>query len=226
MPDQPKSFSLSRPVHDYLVAHSEPLDDVQHWLIEETEKLGPIARMQIAPEQGAFLTMLAQLLDARSIVEVGTFTGYSSLCLARGLAPGGRLLCCDVSDEWTSVAREAWTRAGVDDRIELRLAPAIETLRTLPEEPSIDLCFIDADKGGYLDYFEALVPRMRANGVLAVDNVLWSGRVADPEATDDDTEAIRRFNVHAAADPRVDTVMLPIADGLTLLRKRPEALER
>lgn len=226
MPDQPKSFSLSRPVHDYLVAHSDPLDDVQRWLIEETEKLGPIARMQIAPEQGAFLTMLARVLDARSIVEVGTFTGYSSLCLARGLTPGGSLLCCDVNEEWTSIARQAWARADVEDRIELRIAPAVETLRVLPEEPSIDLSFIDADKVGYIDYAEALIPRTRANGIIAVDNVLWSGRVADPEVSDDDTDAIRRFNRHVAADPRVDTVMLPIADGLTLLRKRPEALER
>jgi caffeoyl-CoA O-methyltransferase len=216
----PKSFHLSPAVHAYLLDHTEPLDDVLRWLIERTAELGPVARMQIAPEQGAFLTLLARLLDARFAVEVGTFTGYSSVCLARGLAAGGRLLCCDVSEEWTAVARDAWARAGLGDRIELRLAPAVDTLAALPADPPIDLAFIDADKTGYRAYYEALLPRLRSGGVIAVDNVLWSGAVADPAVTDDDTEAIRAFNDHVAADERVDTVMLPIADGLTLLRKR------
>lgn len=220
MPDQPKSFHLSKPVHDYLVAHTEPLDEVQHWLIEETEKLGPIARMQIAPEQGAFMTMLAELSNATFVVEVGTFTGFSALALARGLQPGGRLLCCDISEEWTTIAREAWTRAGVADRIELVLAPALDTLTALPDEEHIDLAFIDADKTGYRSYFEALVPRLRRGGVIAVDNVLWGGAIIDPERTDADTEALRAFNDAVLADPRVETAMLPISDGLTLLRKR------
>jgi predicted O-methyltransferase YrrM len=178
--------------------------------------------MQIAPEQGAFLSILARLLRARFAVEVGTFTGYSSLCIARGLAEGGRLLCCDVSEKWTSVARRYWARAGVADRIELRLAPALETLRVLPQEPTVDLAFIDADKGGYIAYWEELIPRTRPGGVLLVDNVLWSGRVADPGDDDEDTRHIRTFNDHAAADGRVDLVMLPIADGLTLARKRDD----
>jgi len=216
----PKSFQLSSEIHAYLLAHGTPLDDVQRDLIERTAALGPIARMQIAPEQGALLELLVRLAGARSAVEVGTFTGYSALCIARGLGPEGHLLCCDVSEEWTAVARGAWDRAGVADRIELRIAPAAETLSTLPPEPSIDFAFVDADKGGYLDYFEALVPRLRPGGLLAVDNVLWSGRVVDPSADDSDTRAIRTFNDHVAADPRVTTVMLPIADGLTLCQKR------
>jgi caffeoyl-CoA O-methyltransferase len=215
-----KSFHLAGDIHEYLVGHTDPIDDVQRWQIERTQELGPVAGMQISPEQGALLTMLARLVGATSIVEVGTFTGYSSLCLARGLAPGGHLLCCDVSDEWTSIAREGWKRGGVEDRVELRLGPAAETLAALPTDPTIDLSFIDADKSGYRTYYEELLARTRPGGLLAVDNVLWSGRVVDDEATDRDTEAIRAFNDHVVADERVDTVMLPIADGLTLLRRR------
>jgi caffeoyl-CoA O-methyltransferase len=163
--------------------------------------------------------LLVSVLGTRRAVEVGTFTGYSALCIARGLAPGGTLLCCDVSEEWTAIGRQAWERAGVADRIELRIAPAAETLATLPTEPHIDLAFIDADKEGYIAYYEELVPRLRPHGLLLVDNVLWSGAVVDPKADDANTRAIRAFNDHAAADPRTDTVMLPIADGLTLARK-------
>jgi caffeoyl-CoA O-methyltransferase len=151
---------------------------------------------------------------------VGTFTGFSSICIARGLAPGGRLLCCDVSEEYTAIARQAWVAAGVDDRIELRLAPGLETLQGLPAEPTIDLVFIDADKGGYAGYFDELVPRVRAGGLLLVDNTLWSGRVVDDTADDADTVAIRAFNDKVAADDRVESYLLPIGDGLTLVRKR------
>jgi caffeoyl-CoA O-methyltransferase len=216
----PKSFLLDERLHDYVVAHSEPLDDVQRWLIERTAELGPVAGMQIAPEQGAFFTLLARLVAPHVAVEVGTFTGYSSLCLARGLPDGGRLLCCDINEEWTAIAREAWTRAGVADRIELRLAPALDTLRSLPDEPHIDLSFVDADKGSYLAYYEELVRRTRPGGLLAVDNVLWRGAVADPDDTEPDTQALRAFNDRVAADERVTAVMLPIADGLTLLQRR------
>jgi caffeoyl-CoA O-methyltransferase len=152
------------------------------------------------------------------VVEVGTFTGYSALCLARGLEPGGRLLCCDVSEEWTAIAQAAWQAAGVDDRIDLHIAPALDTLKAQPSTPDIDLAFIDADKPNYRSYYNELVPRMRPGGLVVVDNVLWSGRVVDPSATDPDTEAIRAFNEHVLADPRTDSVMLPIADGLTLAR--------
>jgi caffeoyl-CoA O-methyltransferase len=161
------------------------------------------------------------MLGARRAVEVGTFTGYSSLCIARGLAPGGTLLCCDVSEEWTAIGRRAWERAGLADRIELRIAPAIETLRSLPTEPAIDLAFIDADKGGYPNYWEELAPRVRPGGLLLADNVLWSGRVADGEADEDgDLRAIREFNDRVAADDRVDAVVLPAFDGLTIARRR------
>jgi caffeoyl-CoA O-methyltransferase len=176
--------------------------------------------MQIAAEQGAFLTLLARLLNARRIVEVGTFTGYSAICLARGLSDGGQLLCCDVNADWTAIASRYWERAGLTDRIELRLGPALDTLRALPRTPEIDLAFIDADKPGYRSYYEELLPRLRPNGLLVFDNVLWSGLVADPGATDDQTRALRELNDHVVADPRVETVMLGIADGLLLARKR------
>jgi caffeoyl-CoA O-methyltransferase len=176
--------------------------------------------MQIAPEQGTFLEWLTRLLGATNVVEVGTFTGYSSICLARGLAPGGRLLCCDVSEEWTALAREHWARAGLDDRIELVIAPAAETLAALPHDPPVDLAFVDADKDGYPTYVELLTERLRPGGVLAIDNTLWSGAVADPSVTDDTTQLLRDLNDSLVADDRFDTVMLPLGDGLTLLRKR------
>ncbi|HEV3225985.1 MAG TPA: O-methyltransferase [Acidimicrobiales bacterium] len=215
----PKSFQLSSAIHQYLLAHGTPPDDIEQALIDETAGLGDISRMQIAPEQGALLRILTQLVGARQAVEVGTFTGYSALCIARGLADGGRLLCCDVSEEWTSIGRGHWARAGIDDRIELRIAPALDTLRALPSTPTIDLAFIDADKPNYIGYYEELVPRLRANGLLIVDNVLWHGAVIDTEANDDNVVAIRRFNDHLAADARVDAVMLPVSDGITLARK-------
>lgn len=215
----PKSFFLGADVHEYLVAHGTPPDPIQRDLIRRTADLGGISMMQIAPEQGAFMTMLTQLLDVHSAVEVGTFTGYSALCIARGLAPGGRLLCCDVSEEWTALGRAAWDEAGVADRIELRIAPAIETLRALPAERTIDLAFVDADKPMYGAYADELLDRMRPGGVLLVDNVLWGGAVVDAASDDENTVAIRAFNDRLAADDRVETVMLPLGDGLTLARR-------
>ena len=220
MADQPKSFNLSPEIHQYLVAHGTPPDAVQQALIERTSELGGISMMQIAPEQGAFMTILTRLLGVEHAVEVGTFTGYSSLCIARGLADGGKLVCCDVSDEWTSIAREYWEQAGVADRIDLRIAPALETLALLPEEEHLDLVFIDADKENYANYYDALLPRLRVNGVILVDNTLWSGAVIDESRDDSSTVAIRAFNDMVAADDRVDSVQLAISDGLTLLRKR------
>jgi caffeoyl-CoA O-methyltransferase len=216
----PKDFTLSPELHRYVLQHSLAVDAPQQTLIDATAALGPIARMQIAPEQGAFMQLLAATLGARLVVEVGTFTGYSTLCLARGVGAGGRVIACDVSDEWTSVGRPVWAAAGVDDRIDLRLAPALETIAALPADDPIDLAFIDADKGNYLAYYEGLLPKIRSNGVVLVDNVLWSGAVVDPAATDADTEAIRAFNDHVAQDARVEAVVLPIADGLTFIRKR------
>jgi len=215
-----KSVTVTRALHDYTVAHGTPPDAVQESLIAKTSELGGVSRMQIAPEQGAFMTMLTKLVDARFAVEVGTFTGYSSICIARGLAPGGRLLCCDVSEEWTSMAREHWAQAGVDDRIELVIGPAADTLRALPPDPPIDLAFIDADKSGYRTYYDEIVSRLRPGGVVLVDNVLWSGNVVDDTDQSEDTVAIRDVNDHIVADERMEVVMLPIADGLTIARKR------
>jgi len=218
--DAPKSHFLEPELHEYLVVHGTPPDAVLRELQEETSAIGPIARMQVAPEQGAFLTVLVRLLGVRRAIEVGTFTGYSAICLARGLPDDGELLCCDVSEEWTAVARRHWEKAGVADRIELRLAPAAETLRGLTDDGTWDLVFIDADKGGYATYYEEALRLLRLGGAILVDNVLWSGRVVDPEVHDDQTEAIRSFNAMVAADERVDRAMIPLSDGLTILRKR------
>src|SRR5262249_8709561 len=208
-------------LHAYLVAHASPPDALPRDLIAETAARFPDRVVfQIGPEQGTFMTMLAGIMGARHAVEVGTFTGYSSICLARGLADGGKLLCCDVSAEWTAIARRYWERAGLADRIELRLGPGLDTLRALPSTAEIDLAFIDADKSGYLGYYEELLPRLRTNGLLIFDNVLWSGLVADAATTDDQTLALRALNDHVAADPRVETVMLGVADGLLLARQR------
>jgi caffeoyl-CoA O-methyltransferase len=221
MADAPKSWFLSPAVHAYLIAHGTPPDPLLEELARETRQaVGPLALMQVAPEQGAFLTLVTRLVGARRAVEVGTFTGYSSICIARGLPADGRLLCCDVSDEWTGIARRYWEKAGVADRIELRVAPAVETLRALPEAPTWDLAFIDADKPAYPVYYEEILKRLRPGGLILADNVLWMGRVADPAADDAQTQAIRAFNAKVARDPRVDCVMLAISDGLTLLRKR------
>ena len=215
-----KSVIVTKALHEYAVAHGSPPDAVQQSLIEATAALGGVSNMQIAPEQGAFMTLLARLVDARFAVEVGTFTGYSSLCLARGLAPGGKLLCCDVSEEWTAIAREHWAQAGVEDRIELVIGPAADTLRALPADPPIDLAFIDADKPGYRTYYDEIVERLRPGGLVLLDNVLWSGNVVDESDQSENTVALRAINDHVAADARVEAVMLPIADGLTLARKR------
>jgi caffeoyl-CoA O-methyltransferase len=218
--DAPKSFFLTPQVHDYLLAHAPPVDDIQRDLIAETAELGGISMMQISPEQGAFLTVLTKLIGARYAVEVGTFTGYSSIAIARGLADDGHMLCCDVSKEWTSIAQRYWKRAGLDDRIVLRLGPALDTLRAIPPEHQIDLAFIDADKPNYPAYYEEVLARLRPNGVILVDNTLWGGSVIDPKADDPNLQAIRAFNDMVAADDRVEGLILTIGDGLTLLRKK------
>ena len=220
MSDDPKSFFLSPAAHAYLLRHGTEPDAVQRELIEETRRLGGISLMQVAPEQGAFLTLLARAIGARRAVEVGTFTGYSSLCIARGLPEDGRLLCCDVSEEWTSIGRRFWEKAGVAHKIELRVAPAADTLRALPAADLFDLAFIDADKPGYPVYYEEILKRTRPNGLILVDNVLWFGNVAKPDVQDEQTNHIRAFNDKVAVDPRVEVVMLAIADGVSVVRKR------
>ncbi|WP_165986310.1 O-methyltransferase [Streptomyces sp. YIM 98790] len=210
-------------LHEYLVAHASPgADEVLRDLAEETHRSLPpeLSGMQISHDEGALLSLLVKLAGARTAVEVGTFTGYSALCIARALPADGRLIACDVSEEWTAVARRYWQRAGVADRIDLRIAPAVETLRALPREEFVDFAFIDADKTGYPDYYEELVTRLRPGGVIALDNVLREGRVVDPAAQDAGTVAMRRVNDTVAADKRVDSVMLSVRDGVTVVRKR------
>ncbi|MGX7829276.1 O-methyltransferase [Actinokineospora sp. 24-640] len=212
---------LSDELSDYLLAHSSPADALLRELAEETARDFPdLLSMQISHDEGEFLTMLVRIAGARRAVEVGVFTGYSSLCIARGLPTDGTLLACDVSEEWTAVARRYWERAGVADRIDLRIAPAIETLRALPSAPELDIAFIDADKVSYPDYYEEIVPRLRPGGLVLLDNVLRGGRVLDPDPADEATAAIMRTNDLVVADPRVDCVMLPLRDGVTIARKR------
>lgn len=215
-----KFIPMSEPLYDYLVAHGHNGDPLLAELARETEALGPIAVMQIAPEQGTLMSILVGAIGATSAIEIGTFTGYSALCVARALGPNGRLLCCDISDEWTAIARRYWEKAGVAERIELRLAPALETLRALPADRTFDFAFIDADKVSYRDYYEALLPRLRRNGLLVFDNVLWMGQVLDRETPSDDTRALQQLNDHLAADQRVEAVMISVSDGLTIVRKR------
>jgi caffeoyl-CoA O-methyltransferase len=215
-----ETLALSPALHDYVVANGSAPDDIVRDLIDETARVLPEDQgMQIAPEQAGFMTLLARIIGARQAVEIGTFTGLSSIAIARGLADGGRLTCFDVSDEFTSIARRYWKRAGLDDRIELRIGPAAQTLSTLPDEPHLDLAFIDADKTGYLTYWEALVPRMRPGGLILVDNVLRHGHIIDADPGDAGTIAMIEFNRYVLADDRVESVLLPLADGLTIARR-------
>ena len=215
-----KYTALTPELYAYLVAHNPPQDAVLRDLAEETAALGGISIMQIATEQGAFLTFLARVLGARRAVEVGTFTGYSAISIARGLAADGTLVCCDVSEEWAGIARRYFARAGLTERITLKIAPALDTLRALPRTQDIDLAFIDADKTNYRNYYEELLPRLRPNGVIVFDNVLWGGAVVDPSDTSENTVAIRALNDFLARDERAEAVMLPVADGITLVRRR------
>lgn len=217
-----RSIGLDEAVHAYLVSVGVREHEVLRGLRDETAAL-PEAGMQIAPEEGAFLALLVRVIGARRILEVGTFTGYSSTAMALALPADGQIVCCDVSEGWTDIARRAWTDAGVADRVDLRLAPATETLEAMlaaGEAGSFDMAFIDADKANYDAYYEAALRLVRPGGLITIDNVLWSGRVADPSVTDEATEAIRALNTRIAADERVDVAMLPLADGLTVARVR------
>ena len=216
-----KYVALNDALYDYVVrCRSRAGDPLLDALRAETEALGDIARMLISREQGDLLTVLTRLLNVRSAAEVGTFTGYSSICIARGLALDGRLTCFDLSTEWTAIARRSWKKAGLADRMELRLGDARENLTTWEPEEPLDLVFIDADKTGYDAYFEILLPKMKANGLFIFDNMLWGGRVVEEPRDEPDGMAIDLLNHKLARDPRVESVLLPLADGLHLARKR------
>jgi caffeoyl-CoA O-methyltransferase len=218
--EEKRSFFLEDELLDYIMSHSAPADQVQEALIEETAELGWVARMQISVDQGNFLTMLVKTIRPKFAVEIGTFTGFSSISIARGLPENGSLLCCDASEKWTAIARTYWERAGLNEKIELVLAPAMETLNNLPEDTEIDFVFIDADKGNYKNYYEAVLSRLSNHGMIVIDNVLWSGRVIDENANDEDTHAIKDFNSHIRNDDRVTCTMLSIGDGVSLIQKK------
>lgn len=216
------TLNLDARLRQYLLDHSLRESALLFDLREETAR-HPYARMQISPEQGQFMALLTRLIGARKALEVGTFTGYSAICVASALPAGGKLIAMDVEDESSEVARRYFARAGVADRIDLRLAPAVATLDALlatGEGGTFDMAFIDADKESYLTYYERCLALLRPGGLILVDNTLWSGAVADPADTEPSTEAIRAFNAFVHADERVDVSLLPVGDGLTVARKR------
>jgi caffeoyl-CoA O-methyltransferase len=216
-----KRFAASEAVESYVWAHSRE-GYVAARLREETAKL-PQAGMQIGPDQAAFLALLVRAIGAKRCVEIGTFTGMSALAVASALPDDGKLVCCDISAEWTAIARRYWSEAGVAGRIDLRLAPALDTLRDLAAhggKGAYDFAFIDADKSGYDAYYEACLGLLRPGGLIALDNMLWSGKVADASVHDADTDAIRALNAKIHADRRVDASLLTVGDGVMLARKR------
>jgi caffeoyl-CoA O-methyltransferase len=221
MSSEDKGIMLTGGLRDYLVGHSIPMTDAHRGIIADTlAGAEDFSIMQIPREQGSFMTLLARLVGARLAVEVGTFTGYSALCIALGLPDDGQLICFDISEEWPAIGRPHWEAAGVADRIELRVGPAAERLGELPPDPVIDLVFLDADKPGYLGYFQQLLPRLRPGGLIVADNVLANGDIVDASSDKANVVALREFNDAVAADERVDVVMVNIADGLSLIRKR------
>jgi caffeoyl-CoA O-methyltransferase len=216
-----KFLRLTSELYSYLVAHGGNHDAVLAELADDTaRRLGGVATMQISPEQGTFMTILARAIGARRAIELGTFTGYSAICIARALPPDGSLLCCDISAEWTAVAQHYWEKAGLSQKITLKLAPALETLHALPANDIFDFAFIDADKSNHRSYYEEILKRLRPNGLILIDNVLWNGEVLNPRNQTADTRGIRELNDLLPNDNRVDVVMLPIADGLTICRKK------
>ena len=217
-----RSVRVTDELAEYIEQTYVAEDEVWRRLRAETATL-PAGGMQIGPDQAQLLGWLVRLIGARNCLEIGTFTGASALAVARALPDDGRLICCDVSDEWTSVARKYWAEAGVERKIDLRLAPALDTLAELRRSglPRFDFAFIDADKEPLLAYFEAVLELTRPNGLIAVDNTLWGGGVADPQRRDADTVAIREFNERVARDTRVDVTLLTVGDGVTLVRKLP-----
>ena len=217
-----KTAGLASDLYDYMVRTTVRDDDILRRLREETLQTG-WSMMQVAPDQGQFMALLTRLIGARNALEVGVFTGYSSLCVARALGEGGSLVALDVSEEWTAIARRYWAEAGVAERIDLRLAPAVESLGKLVAEGrsgSFDIAFIDADKENYDTYYERALVLVRQGGLILIDNVLWGGAVIDDSDQSADTCAIRAINEKVGADDRVDMAMVPTGDGLTIARKR------
>jgi caffeoyl-CoA O-methyltransferase len=212
-----RGISLTDALYDYVVATGTRETRVQRELRAETRKL-PMGQMQIGPDQGALLQVLVRILRAKRCIEIGTFTGYSALTVALALPANGKIICCDVSEEWTSIGRRYWKKAGVDKKISLRIAPALETLGTL--KGKFDFAFIDADKPNYWKYYERCLQLVRKDGLIAVDNTLWGGSVIDPQKQSESTRALREFNKRVARDRRVDIALVPIGDGLTLAVKR------
>jgi len=216
-----KYISLNDRLYRYVGAcRSDAGDPILEALRVETESLGDISRMQISREQGSFMTLLVAAIGAKSAIEVGTFTGYSSLCIARGLAPRGQLICIDQSEEWTGIARKYWAQAGVENKIELRLGPAVPALKKLDRHLRFNFAFIDADKAEYDAYYELLLPRIRQNGLILFDNMLWGGRLGAGRIRQPGGRAIKKLNRKLAWDKRIESVLLPVADGIHLCRKR------
>lgn len=218
-----RTIQVDDRLYDYLLENSLREADILRQLRAETAKLGRVKQMQIAPEQGQFMALLAELTGAQKMLEVGTFTGYSALACALAMPPDAQIIACDVSEEWTRIARQYWQEAGVSEKITLKIGPAAHTLKTLLDEGqanTFDLMFIDADKNGYDTYYEYGLKLVRPGGLILIDNVLWGGDVADPSVQDEDTKAIRALNQKLAADNRIGLSMLPVGDGLTLARRR------
>lgn len=215
-----RSRFIDPSIADYAAAHSTGPDAHQLELQRITqEKTGPAAGMQIGDDQAVLMETLVRAMGAKRAIEIGTFTGYSALAVARGLGPEGHLLCCDVSEEWTAIARQAWEDAGVADRIELRIGPGLHTLRSLPSDPPFDFAFIDADKTGYAQYYEEVLERLRPGGLILLDNMLQGGRVVDDAVVDGNVVSIRALNDAIAGDPRVNVVLVPIGDGVSFVQK-------
>jgi caffeoyl-CoA O-methyltransferase len=215
-----KFTALDEELHAYLVEHGARQDELLGRLAAETAELGDIAVMQIAPDQGAFLTLLVRAIGARRALELGTFTGYSAICIARGLPDGGSLVACELNEEWAAIARRYFGEAGLEDRIDLRMGPALESLHSMPAGERFDFAFIDADKENYLNYYEQCLARMRPGGLVMIDNTLMRRRVLDPDPDDVNARTAAELNERIAGDERVDVAMLGVADGVTLALKR------
>ena len=215
-----KITALTQDLYRYMIRNRAPENPELSELRQETRRsVGGLAAMMISEEQGVLLKVLVGALAPSLAIEVGTFTGYSAACIASALPPDGKLVCCDASEDWTSIGAAFWQRCGVAEKIDLRIAPALDTLSALPSDPRIDFAFLDADKANYVAYYEAIVPRMRQNGLIAVDNVLWHNWLMDACNQDEETIGVREFNEHLLNDDRVQSVMLHVGDGLTLIRK-------